>query len=110
MDKDFSCHVEQSDGQSHSFPHKEHQQQQDDLSHRGKPDVFKQSQNNQEKMNFNTRTMFTYSEDGGSNGIDEQLLSAVPADLHLCLLHFGGCVISVQPMVDVEPPEDAGPR
>ena len=31
VDEDFSCHVEQSDGQCHSFPHEEHQQQQDDL-------------------------------------------------------------------------------
>lgn len=31
MDKDFSCHMEQRDGQSDSFPHEQHQQQQDDL-------------------------------------------------------------------------------
>lgn len=31
VDEDFSCHVEQSDGQSYSFPHEEHQQQEDDL-------------------------------------------------------------------------------
>lgn len=31
VDEHFPRHVEQSDGQSHSFPHEEHQQQQDDL-------------------------------------------------------------------------------
>lgn len=31
MDEGFPRHVEQSDGQSDSFPHEQHQQQQDDL-------------------------------------------------------------------------------
>lgn len=132
VDEDFSCHMEQSDGQSHSFPHEEHQQQQDDLRRRRKPDISHRSettieQNNptqnpqvflkynknsdKEKMNdIWTSSRYTYGEDGGGDGVDEQHLSAVPADLHLLLLHFGGCVVSVQLMVDVEPPEDAGPR
>lgn len=31
VDEDFSCDVEQSDGERHALPHEEHQQQQDDL-------------------------------------------------------------------------------
>lgn len=27
VDKDFSCHMEQSDGQRHALPHEKHQQQ-----------------------------------------------------------------------------------
>ena len=55
----------------------------------------------------------TYGEDSGGDSVDEQRLSAVSSNLPVffrLLPHFGGGVVSVQPVVDVEPPEDAGSR
>lgn len=109
VDEDLSCHMEQSDGQSHTFPHEEHQQQQDDLRTGDRQTsgttLHSQLQTNHEGLNLR----FTYGEDRGGNRVDEQRLSAVPADsrLLLRLLHRFS-LISVQPVVDVEPPEDAG--
>lgn len=56
---------------------------------------------------------FSYREDGGSNGVDEQRLFAIPAELRLLpwvLPGFGEGVISREAVVNVEPPQDAGPR
>lgn len=56
---------------------------------------------------------FSYREDGGSNSVDQQRLSAVPAELRplpRVLAGSGEGVVSREAVVDVEPPQDAGPR
>lgn len=59
------------------------------------------------------RSGASYREDGGSNSVDQQRLSPVPAELRLLPRVLAGLSEGVVPreaVVDVEPPQDAGPR
>lgn len=60
-----------------------------------------------------THKSSSHREDGGGDGVDEQRLPALPAELRLLpgvLFRFGRGVVSGETVVDVEPPQDAGPR
>lgn len=107
MDEDLPCYMEQSDGQSDTLTHEEHQQQQNHL------EAKKLVQEQEPNSGYEICTL-SYREDGGSNGIDEQRLFAVPAELRRLLLwvlsHFSEGVISRETVVNVEPPQDTGPR
>lgn len=106
MDEDLPCYVEQSDGQSDTLTHEEHQQQQNHLQ--AKKPVQEQEPNSGYQI-----CTSSYREDGGSYGIDQQRLFAVPAELRLLfwvLSQFSEGVISRETVVNVEPPQDTGPR
>lgn len=108
MDEDLPGHVEQRDGQRHPLPHEEHEQQQNDLRQRSAKVKGQQDAPHPPQLRSSS-----YREDGGSDGVDQQRLSSVPAELRLLagvLLGFCGRVVSRETVVDVEPPQDAGPR
>lgn len=105
VDEDLPGHVEQSDGQSHPLPHEEHQQQQDHLE--AGPQGLVGDGN---RASADPRP---YREDGGSHGVDQQRLAAAPPGLRLLPGSRPGLregVVSREAQVDVEPPQDAGPR
>lgn len=104
VDEDLPCYVEQRDGQGDPLTHEEHQQQQDHLEPKGPVG---------ERVQGSAQTCTSsYREDGGGHSVDQQRLFAVPAELRLLprILPGSERVVSREAVVDVEPPQDAGPR